>query len=138
MTPAQFGEWMRRRADWQARDHREWARLLHQWGEDEQAWPLLAAHTAEQDFPALPANLLREPLETRWRIAPANLVNAQQLAAARARDGETAASEEIILAVAARDDAPWWFAQKAAHIQARRGHLAEAVAVLLKTAPPPS
>ncbi len=134
---AQFGEWMRRRADWRARDHREWARLLHAWSDEEPAWELLAAFTPEQDFPALPAALQREPLETKWRNAPANFVNAQKLAALRARAGETEQSEEIVLAVAARDDAPWWFAQKAAHILARRARRGEAVAILLKTPPPP-
>ena len=134
---AQFGEWMRRRAAWRARDHREWARLLHAWTDEERAWELLAAFTPEQDFPALPPALPREPLETKWRIAPTNLVNAQQLAAVRARDGETAPSEEIVLAVAARDDAPWWFVQRAAHILARRARWGEAVALLLKTPPPP-
>ena len=136
-TRAQFGEWMRGHAGWRARDHREWARLLHAWSDEEPAWELLAAFTPEQDFPALPAALPREPLETKWRNAPANLVNAQRLAAVRARDGETAPSEEIVLAVAARGDAPWWFAQKAAHILARRARFGEAVAILLKTPPPP-
>ncbi len=136
-TRAEFGEWMHRRATWQARDHREWARLLLAWGDGEAAWQILAASTPEQDFPRLPAALAREPLETKWRIAPANLVNAQELAAVLARDGERGASERLILIVAAREDAPWWFAQKAAHILARRGEFGEAVAILLKTAPPP-
>ena len=134
---AQFGEWMRCRAAWRTRDHREWARLLHAWSDEEPAWALLAAFTPEEGFPALPATLPREPLETKWRIAPTNFVNAQQLAAVRARDGETVPAEEIILATAARDGAPWWFAQKAAHILARRTRYGEAVAILLKTPPPP-
>ncbi len=134
---AQFGEWMRRRADWRERDHREWARLLHAWSDETPAWELLAAHTPEPDFPALAANLAREPLEAKWRIAPTNYVNAQQLAAVRARDGEMVLGEDIVLAVAAREDAPWWFVQKAAHILARRARTGEAVALLLKTPPPP-
>ena len=135
-TREQFGEWMQHRAGWRARDHREWARLLHAWGEAQAAWQLLAEFTPEADFPALPAALPREPLETRWSIAPANFVNAQQLAAVRARDGETEAGEEIVLAVGARDEAPWWFVQKAAHILARRGRFGEAAALLLRAAPP--
>ncbi len=134
---AQLDAWMQRRSAWKSREHREWARLLHGWQDDQAAWQLLAAFTPEQDFPALPATLEREPLEAKWRIAPTNFVNAQQLAAARARAGETVPSEEIVLATAARDDAPWWFARKAAHILARRGRFGEAVALLLKTAPPP-
>ncbi len=134
---APFGEWMRCRAGWRARDHREWARLLHAWSDEQPAWQLLADFTPEQDFPALPAALPREPLEAKWRSTPGNLVNAQQLAALRARAGEPEAAEEIVLAVAAREEAPWWFVQKAAHILARRGRFGEAVALLLKTPPPP-
>ncbi len=133
---AHFGEWMRRRTDWLVRDRREWARLLLTWGDGDQAWRLLAADTPEQDFPKLPSNLQREPLELRWRTAPTNLVNAQHLAAVRARDGETVASEDVILAVGTRDDAPWWFVQKAAHVLARRARPAEGAALLLKVAPP--
>ena len=134
---AQFGEWMRRRAGWRTRDHRAWARLLHAWSDERPAWQLLAEVTPEQDFPVLPAALPREALETKWQNAPGNLVNAQQLAALRAREGETVPAEEIVLAVAARDEAPWWFVQKAAHILARRARFGEAVALLLKTPPPP-
>jgi len=128
----QFGEWMRRRAAWRERDHREWARLLHAWSDEELAWQLLAAFAPEPAYPEVPATLPREALETRWEIAPTNFVNAQQLAAVRIRDGETAQGEEIVLAVAARADAPSWFVQKAAHIFARRARLGEAVALLLR------
>ena len=133
----QLDAWMQRRSAWKSREHREWARLLHGWKDDQAAWQLLAAFTSEQDFPALPATLEREPLEAKWRIAPTNFVNAQQLAAARARDGETEQSEEIVLATAARDVAPWWFVQKAAHILARRGRIGDAVVLLLKKPQPP-
>ncbi len=134
---AQFGEWMRRRAGWRARDHREWARLLHAWGDAESAWRLLAASSREQDYPPVAPTLAREPLESRWRIAPTNFVNAQQLAAVRARDGDAEAGEEIVLAVASRDDAPWWFVLRAAHIYARRARFGEAVSLLLRSTPPP-
>ena len=137
-TPEQFAEWMRNRAGWRARDHREWARLLHGWGEEQGAWQLLAEFTPEAAFPALPSAQAREPLEKKWSILPGDAVNAQQLAAVRARDGEQEASEEIILAVGARDSAPWWFVQKAAHVLARRGRPGEAVALVLSVRPPGS
>ena len=41
---------------------------------------------------ALPAALAREGLEERWKVVPGNFVNAQQLAALRARDGDLAES----------------------------------------------
>jgi O-antigen ligase len=135
-TREQFGEWMRRHAGWQVRDHREWARLLLGWGDGEGAWKLLAVSTPEEGFPALPGGLQRKALESKWSIAPANFVNAQQLAALLAKEGEVGPSEEIVLKVGARDDAPWWFVQKAAHIQARRTQYAEAAALLLKAKPP--
>jgi hypothetical protein len=135
-TREQFAEWMRRRSTWQVRDHRQWARLLLGWGDGERAWRLLAGAAPEEDFPVLPTGLHRDALEQRWRVTPANFVNAQQLATLRARAGETAPSEEIILAVGARDDAPWWFVQKAAHIQARRTNYDAAATLLLRVAPP--
>ncbi|MCE9609188.1 MAG: O-antigen ligase family protein [Chthoniobacter sp.] len=136
ITREQFEEWMQSRAAWRARDRTEWARLLHAWGDDRAAWPLLAETAPEENFPSLPSGLVRESLEQRWRIAPGNFVNAQHLAAILARDGDVAQSEEIILAVGASDGAPWWFVHKAAHILARRAHLAEAVGLLLKSQPP--
>lgn len=132
----QLDAWMLRRAAWKDREHRAWARLLHGWKDDQAAWRLLAAATPEEKFPALPAGLAREALEERWSVVPGNFVNAQQLAALRARDGDVQGSEEIILAAGASAGAPRWFVQRAAHILARQERFAEAVALLLKALPP--
>jgi O-antigen ligase len=135
-TREQFVEWMRHHSGWQIRDHREWARLLLGWGDAEGAWKLLAVSTPEEGFPALPADLQRAVLEAKWNVAPTNFVNAQQLAGMLAKAGEVGPSEEIVLKVGTRDDAPWWFVQKAAYIQARRTRYAEAAALLLRMTPP--
>lgn len=135
-TRAQFGDWMQARTALRARDHRTWARLLAEWRDEKAAWQLLAEFTPEIDFPVLPSALPLDPLETKWRHAPDNFINAQQLAAVLARDGETARSEEIVLAVASSAGAPWWFVQKAAHTLARRDRVGEAVELLLKNPPP--
>jgi O-antigen ligase len=136
MDREQLDAWMVRRSAWKAGEQWEWARLLHGWKEDSTAWQLIAAAAPEHPFPALQAGLTREGLEERWKLAPGNYVNAQQLAAMRARDGEVSGSEEVILAVGMKDGAPQWFVNRAAHMLARQERFGEAVALLLKAPPP--
>jgi len=130
----QFDEWMRIRTAWEARDYRLWARLLHQWGDARRAFEILAARLPEPEFPADPPRPSRDELEMKWRITPKNTVNAQQLAHARRLASETVQSDELILAVAARDYAPRWFTTKAAYILARSGRHGEAIPFLLRSA----
>lgn len=129
---AQLDEWMTRHAAWEKRDFRAWAALLHAWGDDAHAWRLLSAHVAEPAFPAKAPTIPLPQLESSWRTTPHNLVNAQQLAQMRDRAGDVAGRDEILLAVAAGENAPPWFIQKAAHLLAREGRLREAVALLLR------
>ncbi len=128
----QLDDWMTQRADREARDFREWATLLHAWGDDALAWRLLAAHTSEPGFPAKAPNVPRSQLESTWRIAPQNLVNAQQLAQVFDLAGESAARDEVLVAVASAPKAPPWFVEKAAHVLAREGRVPEAVALFLR------
>jgi len=130
--PEQLDEWMSQRAAWEARDFRHWAALLHTWGGDARAWPLLAAHTAEPAFPGNMSTVPRAQLESTWRTTPQNLVNAQQLAQVRDAAGDLAGRDEILLAVATGEKAPPWFVEKTAHALARQGRIAEAVALLLR------
>ncbi|MEA3213712.1 MAG: hypothetical protein QOE70_6769 [Chthoniobacter sp.] len=132
-TRSQFDDWMRRRSEWRARDYRHWARLLHQWGDQAAAFKLLAEFIPEPEWPRNVANIPREQLESRWRVTPRNLVNAQQLALARHLAGETVPSEQILVAVTRQDNPPPWFLQKAAYVYQRQGRLGEAVALLLRT-----
>ncbi len=130
----QFDEWMRIHAAWEVRDYRFWASLLHQWGDTRRAFDILAARLPEPEFPAEPPKAPRSDLEMKWRITPRNVVNAQQLAHIRQIESETVQSDELILAVAARDYAPPWFTIKAAHILARMGRHGEAIPLLLRAA----
>lgn len=131
---SQFDEWMRRRAEWKDRDYRAWAALLHQWGDEQRAFQLLSEHLPDPEFPKNPPTVDRDQLETRWRITPKNVVNAQHLALIRRQAGETTQSDEIILAVARQDNPPPWFLIKAGYIYARMGRHGEGVAALLQAA----
>ncbi len=131
---SQFDEWMRLREGWKARDFRPWATLLHQWGDEQRAFELLSAHLPEPEFPTNPPTVARDQLETRWRITPRNVVNAQQLAQVLRSAGETTQSDEIILAVARQEHAPSWFTTKAGYIYTRMGRHGEGVASMLRTA----
>jgi O-antigen ligase len=135
-TRSQFDDWMRERAAWKDRDFRLWAVLLQQWNDFQPAFALLAAHVPEPAFPKDPPGAPRTQLEMKWRVTPKDVVNAQQLALLRQLEGATKESEAIILAVAARDYAPPWFIARAAYIQARAEHYAEAVALLLRATAP--
>lgn len=128
----QLDTWMTQRASREAQDFREWATLLHTWGEDDRAWKLLVEHTREPGFPAKASTIPRPQLESAWRITPENFVNAQQLAQVRDLAGESEGRDEILVTVAQMPKAPPWFVEKAAHVLARQGRVAEAVAMLLR------
>lgn len=131
---SQFDEWMRRRASWKDRDYRAWATLLHQWGDDQRAFQLLSEHLPEPEFPKNPPTVPRDQLETRWRVTPRNVVNAQHLALVLRQAGETIQSDEIILAVTRQEHAPAWFNTKAGYIYARMGRHGEGVETMLRAA----
>jgi hypothetical protein len=131
---SQFDDWRREHAAWKARDFRLWAALLHQWGDEQQAFALLAEYLPEPAFPKASPAVDRAQLEMKWRITPKNVVNAQQLALVRQLAGETVESDEIILAVAQQENAPPWFVIKAGYAYARMGRHGEGVAVMLRAA----
>ncbi|MGB8169165.1 MAG: O-antigen ligase family protein [Chthoniobacteraceae bacterium] len=131
---SQFDEWMRRRAGWKDRDYRQWASLLHLWGDEQRAFQLLSEHLPEPEFPKNPPAVARDQLETRWRITPKNVVNAQHLALVLLQAGETRQSDEIILTVARQESAPSWFTTKAGYIYARMGRHGEGVTAMLRAA----
>ncbi|MEP6670966.1 MAG: O-antigen ligase family protein [Chthoniobacter sp.] len=127
-----FDDWAKHHVAEGVRDNRQWAALWHHWGEDDRAWHLLSIKVVEPSFPAVPSTVPRAVLETTWRTHPENVVNAQQLALLRQRDGDQADSDEIIIAVAHGENPPPWFVEKAAWILARAGRTGEAVDVLLR------
>jgi hypothetical protein len=132
-TGAHFDEWMKKNPAREETDYRRWASLLHQWGDETRAWELLARRIPEPGYPEGLVNIEREQLEAKYRLAPENVMNAQQLAQLLHHDGAVAESEEIVLAVATqtKPPPPPWFTRKAAYIYSRLGRHGEAVATLL-------
>ena len=127
-----FEEWAKHHAADGVRDYRQWAALLHGWGEDDRAWQMMSLKVMEPSFPAAPPTVPRAVLENVWRTTPENVVNAQQLALVRQRAGEQTDSDEIVITVANGENAPPWFVNKAAWILARGGRTGEAVDLLLR------
>jgi hypothetical protein len=127
-----FAEWSKHHSADGVRDYRQWATLLHQWGDDDRAWQMISLKVMEPSFPAVPSTIPRGVLETTWRTSPEDIVNAQHLALVRRRAGDQAGSDEIITTVANAKDAPPWFVEKAAWILARAGRKDEALDLLLR------
>jgi O-antigen ligase len=127
-----FEEWAHSHSALGVRDYRQWAALLHAWGEDDRAWQLLSIKLAEPSFPNVTLTTPRDRMERTWVKLPENVLNAQQLALARLRDGEMDESNEIVITVAQGKNAPQWFVEKAAWILARANRTKEAVELLLR------
>ncbi len=73
-------------------------------------------------------------LESKWFSDPDNVMNAQTLARVYAAAGQPAKEREVIVAVASGPNAPPWFLQKAAFLQAASGQYVQAVTNLLRDA----
>jgi hypothetical protein len=129
---AQFDDWMARHANWRARDHLQWASLLHAWADDRQAWEILADFVSEPDLPKGQPNMALDQLEAKWRIDPKNFVIAQELARARYLAGKKTGGDEVIVAAATEEGSPPWFVHKGAYVLARSGRFGEAVELLLR------
>jgi hypothetical protein len=127
---------MRLHTDRGVQDYRAWAAVLHAWHDDSAAWRLLARHTPEPVWPPVTDDVPREQLAMRWERLPGNLMNAQLLATADFRAGDTDKALDVLLTTAARPDGPIWFAQKAAYLLASKGKLDQAVEALLKPPAP--
>jgi hypothetical protein len=130
-TREQFDEWRRNHPELRARDCKIWAGLLTAWGAHAEAWQVLASEMPEPPFPATPPRFDRVHLEGVWREDESKFVNARELAQVLNAAGDRVGAQRVIVAVAARPDAPEWFIRKAAHLLAADGQQREAVAVLL-------
>jgi O-antigen ligase len=62
-----FEEWARRHEGYGMRDYRQWAALLHAWGDDEQAWRLLSNRIDEPIF-AIPLPTGATRSSSPWRM----------------------------------------------------------------------
>jgi O-antigen ligase len=142
-TPEQFAEWRQRHSERREREFRRWAMLLVEWKDFEGAFRLLAGFIPEPKFPKTSQTASAEQLAANHRMAPKNVLNAQQLATVYDRDGRAAERDEVLRKVAEQEGAPPWFLQRAAYLHARSAEaaagevrareFAQAVALLLRT-----
>lgn len=124
--------WMRENPGRQATDARRWARIALDFGRAEEAWQMLADLSPEPGFGEKePAHNLAS-LEVEWREAPENFLKARRLAGALEQAGDAAMRDQVILATAAREGAPAWFLERAAHLYARERKYDQAVEALLR------
>ena len=128
----QMEEWIRRHADRRRRDFRVWVAVFHKLGADQRAWELYAGVQAAPGYPGLPRGVTREQVEANWKISKDNPAHARTLAEFYERAGELALMREVVLEVSSRENPPLWFVQKAAHVLAADGRIAEAVAMALR------
>jgi len=133
-TLPQFTQWMNQHPSRESDDFRSWAKLLHQWGDDSTAWKLLSTYIKDPAWPAASLSTRTEILEANWLKDPASVVNAQALADAYQRAGDTENSKRVILTSAKQKNAPTWFLQKAAFLLAADNHQDQAVDCLLRIA----
>jgi hypothetical protein len=124
-------EWISHHPALEETDYKTWAALLHYWKDDASAWKLLSARIKEPAYPAGNITDKQEALESKWFSEPENALNAQTLARVYAATGHPEQEREIIVAVAGQPNAPAWFLQKAAFLQATDGRYGEAVKDIL-------
>jgi O-antigen ligase len=129
---AQLIIWMNRRRDLEPSDYRTWASILHAWKMDADAWDILSRHVTEPGFPQIGSGETIQALESAWRSHPDDPVSAQAYARECAAAGDTATSEQVILAVAAGKSPPLWFTEKAAFLYAAKKDYTTAVTSLLR------
>lgn len=125
-------EWMARHPSLEESDYKTWAALLHHWNDDTDAWKLLSSRAREPGYPQGAIKEKQDALESKWFSDPDNVMNAQTLARVYAAAGEPAKEREVIIAVASGPNAPPWFLQKAAFLQAAAGQYDQAVTNLLR------
>jgi len=131
---AQFTQWMTRHPSRESADFRTWARLLQNWGDCVTAWKLLSTYIKEPSWPGVSLSTRTEILEANWLKDPTSAVNAQALADAYHRAGDTENCKRVILSSAKQKNAPTWFLQKAAFLLAADNHPDQAVACILRIA----
>lgn len=129
-SPSDLSRWIAAHPERMGRDYRAWIRLYSEWGSDREAWEIYAKLVQE---PALesPSSSF-EAAESRYRAVPDDSQRALELAQHYAKRGEGGRAEDVVVREARRPDAPAWFLRKGAHILARHGEFAEAVALGLR------
>ena len=129
---AGFRDWISRHPTREDADYKDWAALLHHWNDDAYAWQILSRRTKEPEYPSGSIPDKQDVLESKWFSEPDDVLNAQNLAKVYAATGHPEKEREVIAAVASQQNAPPWFLQKAAFLQAAAGHYDQAVMDLLR------
>ncbi len=127
-----FNEWMTRHPSLEETDYLKWAALLHYWKFDADAWKLLAKKSSEPGYPVTPIKETQQDMEGKLFTDPDNAILAQSLARVYSTSGQPDAERDLISHVAEKPNAPSWFLQKAAFLEAGSGHYDQAVAFLLR------
>lgn len=131
-TSEQILEWMSLHPSRRKEDFRAWAALLHGAGMSERAWQLCQGRIVDPPYPGKSGNVSRDEVEARIRLAPENTANLVELARMSEESGDRDTARKIVLAAAARQDAPPWFLRKAAHLLAADGRFPEAMEMILR------
>jgi O-antigen ligase len=129
---AQLVIWMDRRRELEPADYKTWASIFHEWQMDADAWSILSRHVKEPDFPGDGSLEPIQVLAENWRQHPDDPISAQAYAHQCSLNGDSATSEQVILAVAAGKSPPPWFIEKAAFLYAAKKDYATAVTSLLR------
>ncbi len=124
--------WMKRYPEWEARDYREWATLLHGWKDDALAWRIISRWVREPEVVKRRVSTSTPLLEMQWAKDPKDFLNAQALAEDCILEGKKEKSDKVILSVAEKEHPPRWFLRKAAYIHAERGDYTSAVNAMLR------
>jgi O-antigen ligase len=97
------------------------------------AWEIASREIKEPEYPpALPSDP-REALEKRWTENPGDVVNARNYAQVLSTEGEHGKEGEVIERTASSSDAPRWFVDKAAYLNARKQQYPAAVELALRS-----
>lgn len=131
-SPENFQIFMRTRPAYAAENFGAYARVLHAWGDDEHAWQLLSTKIREPEMPKPTGRSTRQDYERRLRVTPNNSAVALNLAGITFAEGDEAGANKVILAFAARPNAPVFFIQKSAYILHKEGQVKEAVEMMLR------
>lgn len=130
--PAFLRVWIAVHPERASKDYIAWTRLFHEWGASRDAWEAYANVQKEPPLGDPPVDSRLETLESQLRASPDNPHIALTVAQLYAKKNEVERAEDLVLTCAREPDAPAWFLRKGAHILARRGQFADAVALVLK------
>ena len=132
ITGDQIEQWIHYHGKRRRMDYRIWMGLLHSAGRDERAWGEYKLMVPDPAYPRRSSGATRDEIELRLRAAPENSTHMVELVRVIDESGDPASAHRMILTAAAKQGAPSWFLQKAAHLLAAEGNFSEAVAMALR------